>query len=170
MLATKKRYDAFAYARELPEPRFDGNVPTWKFIDRLGQFWPMRLAWCAAYTAVYVAFAPSLLFYLLLPAHFIMGPIHGAIVNWCGHRYGYRNYESDDVSRNTLSFDFVTLGELMQNNHHQFAMSPNFAARRFELDPTFPVIKLLDALGVIHIATEQRMRYPLERRTAVAAE
>ena len=62
-----------------------------------------RLAWVGAYSAFYFAFATHAWLLLLLPAHFIMGPIHGAIVNWCGHRYGYRNFDSDDVSRNTLS-------------------------------------------------------------------
>jgi len=169
MVATKHRYDAFAYRREEPEPRFDGGVPEWRSLERLGQNWFMRVLWGAAYTSVYIAFAPSPWWYLLLPAHYIMGPIHGAIVNWCGHRYGYRNYASADVSRNTLPIDFVTLGELFQNNHHEFAMSPKFAARWFEVDPTYYVILLLDAIGVIELATEQRMRYPLERKAPVLA-
>jgi stearoyl-CoA desaturase (delta-9 desaturase) len=169
MLATKHRYDAFAYRREEPEPRFDGGFPDWPLIDRIGQNWAMRLLWGAAYTSVYLAFAPSVWWFLLLPAHFIMGPIHGAIVNWCGHRYGYRNYESDDVSRNMLPFDFLTAGELFQNNHHEFSMSPKFAARCFEVDPTYYGIVALDALGVIKIATDQRARYPLERKAPVLA-
>ena len=45
---------------------------------------------------------------------------------------GYQNFDNDDKSRNTLWFDFLTAGELFQNNHHKFAMSPNFAARWFE--------------------------------------
>jgi stearoyl-CoA desaturase (delta-9 desaturase) len=44
-------------------------------------------------------------------------------------------------------------------------MSPNFAARRFELDPTYPAIVLLDKLGIIEIATPQRMRYPRRPET-----
>ena len=60
-------------------------------------------------------------------------------------------------------FDFVTLGELFQNNHHNFAMSPNFAARRFELDPTYPVIRLFAALGIINLTGAQQIRYPAER-------
>jgi len=31
-----------------------------------------------------------------------MGPIHGAIVNWAGHKYGYQNFDNGDRSRNTL--------------------------------------------------------------------
>jgi stearoyl-CoA desaturase (delta-9 desaturase) len=164
MLDTKHKYDAFAYRREEPEPRFDGGTPDWPLIDNLAQSWIGRIAWGAGYTAFYFVFAPSAWWFLLLPAHFIMGPIHGAIVNWCGHKYGYRNYKSDDVSRNTLVFDFLTAGELFQNNHHEFSMSPNFAARWFEIDPTYTIIKALDRIGVIKLATTQRMRYPLERR------
>lgn len=160
MLATKKKYDDFAYYRVAPEPRFESDLPTWPLLEKIGQNWLGRLAWVGLYTAFYVKFATSPWLFALLPAHFIMGPIHGAIVNWCGHKYGYRNYECKDVSRNTLVFDFLTAGELFQNNHHEFGMSPNFAARWFEVDPTYPVIWLLDKVGIITIATKQRMRYP----------
>ncbi|HET9958906.1 MAG TPA: acyl-CoA desaturase [Polyangiaceae bacterium] len=170
MWATKKRYDAFAYYREKPEARFDGGVPEWRALDRLGQSWPMRMVWVLGYTSVYVAFAPSLWWFLLLPAHFVMGPIHGAIVNWGGHKYGYRNFKSDDASRNTLVFDFVTLGELFQNNHHEFAMSPNFAARKFEVDPTYPVILLLEKLGIVRNLSGQRARLSPVRSGAVAGK
>ena len=170
MWATKERYDDFAYYRVKPEPRFEGGYPEWPWLDRLGQSWAMRLAWVAGYTAFYVAFAPSAWWYLLLPAHYVMGPIHGAIVNWGGHRYGYRNYGTPDVSRNTLVFDFLTLGELFQNNHHEFAMSPNFAARWFEFDPVYPVILLFEKLGIVRDVSPQRARYPLERGAEAAAE
>lgn len=170
MWATKHRYDDYAYRRVAPEARFDGGCPEWPTLDRLGQSWPMRLVWCAAYIAVYVAFAPSAWFFLLLPAHFIMGPIHGAIVNWGGHKYGYRNFENTDQSRNTLVFDFLTFGELFQNNHHEFGMSPNFAVRRFEIDPAYPIIKLLEALGIVKDLSPQRGRYPLARSEQAAVE
>lgn len=149
MLATKHRYDAFAYRREAPEPRFDKDVPDWPALDRLSQSWFARIGWLLGYTAFYVAFATHWYLWLLLPLHFVMGPIHGAIVNWCGHRYGYRNFESSDVSRNTLPFDFLTMGELFQNNHHKYAMRSNFAVRWFEIDPTYQVMRVLNVLGVI---------------------
>jgi stearoyl-CoA desaturase (delta-9 desaturase) len=160
MWATKYRYDDFAYHRVEPEARFAAACPEWPWLDELSQSWPMRIVWVAFYTGFYWAFAPSLWWWLLLPAHYIMGPIHGAIVNYAGHRYGYRNFASADVSRNTLPFDFLTLGELFQNNHHEFAMSPNFAVRRFEVDPSYLVIRLLAALGIVKNLSAQRGRYP----------
>src|SRR6185295_14734614 len=93
--------------------------------------------------------------------HYVMGPIHGAIVNWCGHRYGYRNFENGDDSKNTLAFDFVTLGELFQNNHHKYGMSPNFAVRRFEMDPCYQAMRLFSWLRIIDLGDNpQKSRYP----------
>lgn len=169
MWSTKQRYDDFAYKRVEPEARFAEGLPEIRWIDRFGQSWFSRLSWVLLYTSVYVLFAPSPWYYLLLPIHFVMGPVHGAIVNWCGHRYGYRNYDNGDDSKNTLLVDFVTLGELFQNNHHRFAMSPNFAARRFELDPTYPLMRVLHALGVIRITSPQRPRFPEVKAVAEGA-
>jgi stearoyl-CoA desaturase (delta-9 desaturase) len=163
MLATKKRYDDFAYYRVQPEPRFEGGYPEWPALDRFSQTWVSRIGWGAGYTLFYFAFAPSPWFYLLLPVHFVMGPIHGAIVNWCGHRYGYRNYENGDDSRNTLPIDFVTMGELFQNNHHKFGQSPNFAVRRWEIDPAYLGMRLLAWVGIIQMESAQQTRYPAER-------
>jgi hypothetical protein len=52
------------------------------------------------------------------------------------------------------------MGEFFQNNHHRFCMSPNFAARRWELDPTWQVMRVLAWVGLIQIATPQRAVYP----------
>src|SRR5262245_9651511 len=161
MLHTKRRYDAYAYRREEPEPRFLGGTPEWPVLDRLAQNWPARIAWGTAYTLFYFHFATAWWMWLLLPVQFIIGPIHGAIVNWGGHRYGYTNFDNGDDSRNTLPFDFLTGGELFQNNHHKYGMSANFAVRWFEIDPCWQVIKLLSFLGIIDLGEKrQGMRYP----------
>jgi stearoyl-CoA desaturase (delta-9 desaturase) len=107
--------------------------------------------------------------YALLPYHYIMGPVHGAIVNWCGHKYGYKNFDNGDKSRNTLIFDFVTMGELFQNNHHKFGMSPNFAIRWFELDPAYQVMRLLDLVGIIDMSGAQVARMPAKNEERAAA-
>ncbi len=169
MLATKHTYDDFAYGRKQPEARFDGGFPEWPLVDKLGQNWVARIAWGTAYVLFYMKFVTAPWMWALLPAHFVMGPIHGAIVNWCGHRYGYRNFDNGDVSRNTLPFDFLTAGELFQNNHHKFGMSPNFAARWFEIDPTYQVMRVLNMVGIIDMTGAQKMRYPARGTDTEAA-
>jgi stearoyl-CoA desaturase (delta-9 desaturase) len=151
MWQTKGRYDAFCKGGLAPELRFQGDTPEWPALDAIADRWVTRLAFGSLYILVYIVFAPSWVYFLLLPIHFLMGPIHGAIVNWCGHKYGYRNFDTNDDSRNTLPFDFLTLGELFQNNHHKRGMSPNFAARWFEIDPTYSAIRIFAALGIIQI-------------------
>ena len=150
MWHTKHQYDVYAYKRGEPEARFLGGTPEWPFIDRLSQKWSTRIVLSLLFALFYVHFAPSAWWFLLLPLHWVMGPIHGAIVNWCGHMYGYTNFDNGDRSKNTLGLDFVTMGELFQNNHHQFPMRPNFAVRWYELDPAYQVMRVLSWLGIIH--------------------
>jgi stearoyl-CoA desaturase (delta-9 desaturase) len=156
MLHTENRYSDLVQGRVEPEPRFASGCPEWKTLDWIGNLWSVRIAFGVAYTLFYVAFAPNAFYFALLPFHFVMGPIHGAIVNWCGHKYGYRNFDTNDLSRNTLPFDFLTLGELFQNNHHKAGMSPNFAVRWFEIDPAYLVIRALAAVGIIQFAGNNR--------------
>jgi stearoyl-CoA desaturase (delta-9 desaturase) len=158
MWQTRLRYDALCKRETMPEQRFEGGCPEWPAVDRIFNYWPVRVGFGVAYTLVYIAFAPHWLFFLLLPFHYLIGPVHGAIVNYCGHKFGYRNFDTprDDQSRNTLTFDFITWGELFQNNHHARAMSPNFAARWFEIDPTWPIIRVLAWLKIIRLATPTR--------------
>jgi stearoyl-CoA desaturase (delta-9 desaturase) len=159
MWATKERYVGFVSRRDTPEAKFDGGYPEWPALDRFADQWPVRIAFMVAYTAFYVAFATHAWMYLLLPAHFIMGPLHGAIVNWAGHKYGYRNFASDDKSRNGLFIDVLTMGELFQNNHHKFGMSPSFAVRKFEVDPAYLIMKVLHAFGAIDMTGAQKSRW-----------
>jgi stearoyl-CoA desaturase (delta-9 desaturase) len=162
MWKTKGRYDAYAYHRAEPERRFRGGTPEWPALDALSQRWTVRVGFGALYAVYYLAFAPSAIWFALLPIHWLMGPIHGAIVNWCGHKYGYRNFDTDDASRNTLPIDFVTMGELFQNNHHQRGAHPNFAARWYEIDPCYQVMRLLDLVGVIDLSGVPAARLPAE--------
>jgi stearoyl-CoA desaturase (delta-9 desaturase) len=157
MWATRNSYHGFAYGLVQPEARFLGGYPEWRGLDRLGQSWAGRFVWMTGYALFYVAFATSPWLYLLVPIHMVMGPLHGSIVNYCGHRFGYRNFDSDDDSRNTLIFDFVTLGELFQNNHHKFGMSPNFAVRWFEIDPAYQVMRVLAWLRIIDFGEKRQV-------------
>jgi len=151
MWRTAKRYARFANHSLQPEARFLGGYPEWPAVDHFFSRWPTRIGFGALYTLIYVAFAKRWWQFALLPIHFVMGPVHGAIVNWCGHRYGRRNFDTRDGSRNTLPVDLVTMGELYQNNHHARPANPNFAARWPELDPTWWVMRVLLGLRLIQL-------------------
>jgi len=151
MWKTKSIYSGVAKNTLVVEDKFLKNLPQWKFIDNIGDHWYSRLAWGTAYTLFYIQFAEYWWLYLLLPVHFLMGPVHGAIVNWFGHKLGYSNFDNGDNSKNTLVMDVLLCGELYQNNHHKFAARPNFAAKWYEFDPTWPVIKVLDTVGIIKL-------------------
>jgi len=133
------------------EPVKSGTYPQWYLLDRIGSSILSRIIFGAGYVCFYIAFASSWWMFLLLPVHFLMGPLHGAIVNWCGHKYGYANYNNGDHSKNTSPFDFLMLGELFQNNHHRYPNSANFAQKWFEFDPVFPVLKLLYFSKIIRL-------------------
>jgi stearoyl-CoA desaturase (delta-9 desaturase) len=151
MMHTKKIYNDVLNKRVVVDEKFDRNFPEYPAIDRIADHWYTRIGFGAAYVAFYVAFATHWWMYLFLPIHFLIGPIHGAIVNWAGHKYGYRNFESGDKSKNTFFLDFLMMGELFQNNHHHAGAKPNFAAKWYEFDPTYPIIVLLDKLHVIKL-------------------
>ncbi len=154
MMSTKDIYVNYAKFKTEPERAFQGNYPEWKWMDRVADAWVTRGLFCVGYIAFYVAFATHWWMFLLLPIHFFMGPVHGAIVNWCGHKYGYSNFENNDHSKNTIPLDFILLGELMQNNHHKSPNSINFAKKWYEVDPTYPVVLLLHHARIIKLRKE----------------
>jgi stearoyl-CoA desaturase (Delta-9 desaturase) len=151
MHETKKLYGSYVNHKLEPEEAFRGSYPEWPLIDKIGDMWFTRILFGVAYTAFYVAYATNPFLYLLLPVQWFIGPVQGAIVNWCGHKYGYSNFDNNDKSKNTLPMDFFLLGELFQNNHHKSPNSPNFAKRWFEFDPVFPVMLLLNKLHIIQM-------------------
>lgn len=157
MLDTKRAYAALVKREVEPEARFQGHVPTWPALERIADSNSSRVSWMLAYTAFYLAFAPHWSFLLLLPVHFLMGPVHGAIVNWAGHKYGYRNFATRDKSRNVLPWDLITLGELFQNNHHRRGQALNFAHRAFEWDPAYGFVRILAAVGIADLTVKGQL-------------
>jgi stearoyl-CoA desaturase (delta-9 desaturase) len=151
MMKTKTIYLDYRRYKLEPEAQFIDRYPTWGFIDRIGDLWTTRIIFIAFYIAFYVVFATHWYLWLLLPFHFMMGPLHGAIVNWCGHKYGYSNHDNDDHSKNSLPLDFLMLGELFQNNHHKKPNDVNFAQKWYEFDPSYPIIKIMHKLRIIRL-------------------
>jgi stearoyl-CoA desaturase (Delta-9 desaturase) len=152
MVHTARVFRSFVKGTNLPDPKFTKEyLPSWKRLDMLGSSSITRILFGAGYFAFYLYFAPNAWWFLLLPIHFLMGPIQGAIVNWCGHKYGYSNYDNGDHSKNSTPFGIILMGELFQNNHHYQMKNPNFARKWFEFDMTYIVMRMFNAVGIIRI-------------------
>ncbi len=152
MLHTANIYHAFLTNEKLPDQKFTKEyLPVWEKLDKFGCTWGARIGFGALYVLFYVVFAPSYWWFLLLPIHFLMGPIQGAIVNWFGHKLGYQNFSNGDHSKNTGPWGIFLMGELFQNNHHYAKDSANFAKKWFEFDITYIIMKGLDAIHIIKL-------------------
>lgn len=154
MKHTRLIYNDFVTGKRTPETQFAGDLPVWNKMDQFGDHWLTRLSWGVVYGLIYVFFiyqGASPFWLLLLPIHFLMGPVQGAFVNWCGHKYGYVSFDNGDHSHNTEPWGILLLGELYQNNHHKFPKSANFAAKWYEIDPVYPALWTLDKLHLIKL-------------------
>ncbi len=148
---TKDIYVQYAMHQVEPDKAFRGDYPEWPWLDKISNMWSVRIGFGVLYFLFYWYFATNYWVFILLPIHFFMGPVHGAIVNWCGHKYGYSNYDNNDHSKNSLPLDFLLMGELFQNNHHKSPNNVNFARKWFEFDPSYPIIMLLHKLNIIKL-------------------
>lgn len=70
------------------------------------------------------------------------------LVNSATHKFGYRNYQTDDASTNCWWVAVVTYGEGWHNNHHAFQHSARHGLKWWEFDLTWMHIRLLQALGL----------------------
>lgn len=78
-------------------------------------------------------------------------PIQGWIINSFGHAVGGRNFDTPDNSRNNHVAAWLVLGEGLQNNHHRFPASANFAFLPREMDMGYWFCRVLDKVGVVEI-------------------
>ena len=155
MWKTKTIYSAITSKKMIVDSRFTQNVPEWPVFDKFARSWVSRLGWGAAYFFFFTQFVTAPWQYALLPVAWMMAPIHGVVINWFAHKYGYTNFKVGDTSKNLLPFDFLMMGESYHNNHHKHGSRANFGGFRWhELDPTYMVIILLDKLNVIQLKKE----------------
>lgn len=69
-------------------------------------------------------------------------------VNSLTHVAGYRNYETDENSRNNWLVGLIAMGEGWHNNHHADQRSAAHGHRWWELDCTYLTILLFKRLGL----------------------
>lgn len=76
------------------------------------------------------------------------------LVNSASHIWGYRNYETTDMSRNNWWVAILSFGEGWHNNHHAFQRSARHGMRWWEIDLTYMTIQLMRLVGLasqIHV-------------------
>lgn len=69
-------------------------------------------------------------------------------VNSVTHLWGYRNYETDENSRNNYVVGYSSMGEGWHNNHHADPRSARHGHMWWELDVTYWTIRLFGVLGL----------------------
>ena len=69
-------------------------------------------------------------------------------INSLCHFFGKREYDTHDESRNLAWLALPTWGEAWHNNHHAFPTSYRHGLRRWQIDPSAGVIRLLEITGL----------------------
>ncbi|MEZ6092226.1 MAG: acyl-CoA desaturase [Pirellulaceae bacterium] len=78
------------------------------------------------------------------------------LVNSASHLWGYRNYETTDMSRNNWWVALVTYGEGWHNNHHAYPRMAKHGHKWWELDLTFLVIRTMRTIGLVWNVVDYR--------------
>jgi stearoyl-CoA desaturase (Delta-9 desaturase) len=75
---------------------------------------------------------------------------HGTFtVNSLAHVWGRRRYPTTDTSRNNFWLALLTLGEGWHNNHHFYQLSARQGFFWWEVDVSYYLLKLWQALGLV---------------------
>lgn len=89
------------------------------------------------------------------------------LVNSAAHRWGYRNYQTGDQSRNNWVVALLTNGEGWHNNHHATPRACSQGHRWWEIDLTFTFVRLLEAAGlawdVVPVRVPKHIQGPADR-------
>lgn len=124
------------FTPDLPQDRLDralfsrgllGVGVGWALLCALVGFWPGLLAGLV-HGVLYV---------------FVIAPLINALGHWNGHK----NFEN--TAFNSRLFAWISGGESLHNNHHANPRSAKFSIRRLEFDPSWPVIRALQAMRLL---------------------
>ena len=73
------------------------------------------------------------------------------VINGVGHWWGYRNYETQDISTNIVPWGVLIGGEELHNNHHAFASSAKLSSKPWEFDVGWAYIRMLEFLRLARV-------------------
>jgi stearoyl-CoA desaturase (delta-9 desaturase) len=106
----------------------------WGILGGLGLFllafgWAWGLAWFLFHAVAYIFLNAS--------------------INSLCHMVGYRNF--DNLATNITLISWLTGGEGLHNNHHEFPSAARFAMKSGEFDPSWPIIRTMEAVGLAKV-------------------
>ena len=84
--------------------------------------------------------------------HIVLYVTVNAMINGLGHAVGYRNYSNGATNLRWLAW--ISAGEGLHNNHHEYPSAARFSMRKREFDPAWPVIRLLERCGLAKVRPE----------------
>jgi stearoyl-CoA desaturase (delta-9 desaturase) len=156
-----------AAIRRSPSPLFAAITPPGPLIDRIGDLWVTRISFRLTIRCLLRCLSRPIGGCSCCSRSIsFMGPIHGATVNWCGHKYGYSNYDNDDHSKNSLPMDFLMMGELYSRTTIINApTTPTSPRNGLSSIPTWQVIRALNAMHIIRLRKQpERRSLRIERK------
>lgn len=104
--------------------------------------------WLALYQPQLHTSGPQLLVWGFLVSTILL--THATLmINSLAHRYGTRDFDTGDESRNNLLLALITLGEGWHNNHHFYAGSVRQGFYWWQIDITYYFLKILSWLGLV---------------------
>src|SRR5206468_9318601 len=65
------------------------------------------------------------------------------VINGIGHFWGYRNWSTEDASRNIVPWGVIIGGEELHNNHHAYGSSAKLSSAWYEFDIGWAYIRAL---------------------------
>jgi stearoyl-CoA desaturase (Delta-9 desaturase) len=83
-------------------------------------------------------------------AHSLLYVLLNSAINSVCHMVGYRNFANRATNLKWIAW--LTAGEGLHNNHHEFPTSARFAWRGPEVDPAWIVIRMLELFGLAKAA------------------
>ena len=89
-------------------------------------------------------------------------------INSLCHFFGRRRFPTDDESRNLMWLAPLSFGESWHNNHHAFPRSARHGLRRWELDISHGVIRVLELCGLAWDVVSVDSRRQQQRASGVA--
>jgi stearoyl-CoA desaturase (delta-9 desaturase) len=73
------------------------------------------------------------------------------VINGIGHYWGYRNFETQDASRNIVPWGILIGGEELHNNHHAYGVSARLSNKWWEFDIGWLYIRILETFGLAKV-------------------